>query len=82
VIGAGAGFDIGMPLGDKLSTIIASKLNIKFGQGGFKQESGDQEIMQALQVMSPASAWFSSQRAGLIIPKSYLRLFIAIQMKL
>lgn len=52
VIGAGAGFDIGMPLGDTLSTLIASKLNIKFGQGGTKQESGDHEIMQALRVIA------------------------------
>jgi hypothetical protein len=52
VIGAGAGFDIGMPLGDTLSTLIASKLNIKFGLGGTKQESGDHEIMQALKAIA------------------------------
>jgi hypothetical protein len=54
VIGAGAGFDIGMPLGDALSTLIASKLNIKFALGGTKQESGDEEIMQALKVIASA----------------------------
>src|SRR5271169_663424 len=50
VIGAGAGLDIGMPLGDKLSTLIASKLNIKFGEG--RQVSGDEEIMQALRAVA------------------------------
>jgi hypothetical protein len=52
VIGAGAGFDIGMPLGDALSNLIASKLNIKFGLD--KQESGDEEIMQALKIIASA----------------------------
>jgi hypothetical protein len=30
VIGAGAGFDVGMPLGDKLSRIVGEKLRITF----------------------------------------------------
>jgi hypothetical protein len=47
VIGAGAGADIGMPLGDKLSGIIGKKLDIKF-EHGYKQISGDQLIMDAL----------------------------------
>lgn len=55
VIGAGAGFDIGMPLGDKLSSIIASKLNIKYGEGGTKLQSGDPEIMMALQEITQAA---------------------------
>jgi hypothetical protein len=50
VIGAGAGFDIGMPLGDTLSTLIASKLNIRASGG--KVESGDHEIMEALKVIA------------------------------
>jgi hypothetical protein len=52
VIGAGAGFDVGMPLGNRLSDIIAAKLNIKFGD--FKQISGDKEIVEALQIRARA----------------------------
>jgi hypothetical protein len=46
VIGAGAGFDIDMPLGSKLSDIIGKKLDIKFDFS--KQISGDSEIVEAL----------------------------------
>jgi len=45
VIGAGAGFDVGMPLGDKLSQIIGEKLRITFE--GNQQTSGDSLIMEA-----------------------------------
>jgi predicted cation transporter len=47
VIGAGAGFDIGMPVGEKLSGEIAKKLNIKF-ESGVRKVSGDDNIMAAL----------------------------------
>ena len=33
VIGAGAGVDLGMPVGEKLSAIIAQKLDIRFADG-------------------------------------------------
>jgi len=52
IIGAGAGFDLGMPLGDQLSRIIGEKLNIKFKSGGYEQASGDFEIMDALRRVS------------------------------
>src|SRR4029453_13606606 len=47
VIGAGAGFDVGMPLGDRLSHIIGEKLRIKFEQGN-RQTSGNKLIMEAM----------------------------------
>ncbi|EKS36969.1 SIR2 family protein [Afipia broomeae] len=52
IIGAGAGFDIGMPLGEKLSREIGEKINIKFKLGGYEQESGDYEIMEALRAIA------------------------------
>ena len=48
VIGAGAGKDIGMPVGSELSAVIAAKLNIKHKDGGRQLASGDYEISEAL----------------------------------
>jgi hypothetical protein len=48
VLGAGAGVEIGMPIGSTLSTVIATKLNIKFGEFGTKMKSGSPEIVAAL----------------------------------
>jgi hypothetical protein len=47
VIGAGAGVDIAMPMGDQLSQIIGSRLDIRF-EHGVRQISGDRLIMDAL----------------------------------
>jgi hypothetical protein len=47
VVGAGAGADLDMPLGDRLSQIIAEKLRIAF-EGGNQQTSGDSVIMEAM----------------------------------
>jgi hypothetical protein len=47
VIGAGAGIDVDMPLGSKLSEVIAEKLNIIFSDYN-TQESGDRDIVEAL----------------------------------
>jgi hypothetical protein len=47
VIGAGAGFDIGMPLGGTLSSEIAGKLDIWYADG-FSRTSGNAEIDDAL----------------------------------
>jgi hypothetical protein len=46
VIGAGAGFDVGMPLGDRLSQTIGKKLRIAFE--GNQQTGGDHLIMEAM----------------------------------
>src|SRR5262245_15619130 len=46
VIGAGAGFDVGMPLGDRLSEIIGEKLRITFERS--QQTSGDSLVMEAM----------------------------------
>jgi hypothetical protein len=54
VIGAGAGFDVGMPLGSKLSEIIGGKLNIKFTDYN-TQASGDKDIVEALRLLSRSS---------------------------
>src|SRR5262245_16819274 len=51
VIGAGAGFDIGMPLGDALSTTIGDKLNIRFRSDGTRV-SGDELIWSAIRVIA------------------------------
>src|SRR4051794_38865980 len=46
VLGAGAGFDIGMPLGSTLSGTIGNKLNFRFVRG--QLEKGDEVIWGAL----------------------------------
>ena len=51
VIGAGAGFDVGMPLGDKLSRIVGEKLRITFE--GNQQTSGD--LMEAMRQHAKAN---------------------------
>jgi hypothetical protein len=53
VIGAGTGFDVGMPLGDKLSQIIGEKLRITFE--GNQQTSGDSLIMEAMRQHAKAN---------------------------
>ena len=53
VIGAGAGFDVGMPLGDKLSRIVGEKLRITFE--GNQQTSGDSLIMEAMRQHAKAN---------------------------
>jgi hypothetical protein len=47
VIGAGAGADVNMPIGARLSDLIAGKTDIRF-EGGYNQISGDPTIMAAL----------------------------------
>jgi hypothetical protein len=51
VIGAGAGHDIGMPLGDRLSGIIGEKLNMKHST---QQISGGQLNLEALRNIARA----------------------------
>jgi hypothetical protein len=47
ILGAGAGFDFGMPLGRDLAAHIARKVDIRF-EGGHKMTSGDWLIMESL----------------------------------
>jgi hypothetical protein len=54
VIGAGAGVDVGMPLGDRLSEIIGQKLRITFEEGG-RQTGGDSLIMEAMRKHAAAN---------------------------
>jgi hypothetical protein len=54
VIGAGAGVDVGMPLGDRLSDIIDEKLKIKFEEGN-RQTGGDPLIMEAIRKHAAAN---------------------------
>jgi hypothetical protein len=44
IVGAGAGYEIGMPVGVNLATIIANKMDIKFNEWGYEQKSGDREL--------------------------------------
>jgi hypothetical protein len=54
VIGAGAGADVYMPLGDRLSQIVGEKLHITFEEGG-RQASGDSVIMEAMRKHAAAN---------------------------
>src|ERR1700704_249893 len=54
VIGAGASFDVGMPLGDELSGLIGQKLQITFDDGG-RQVGGDKTIMEAWRKQAAAT---------------------------
>jgi hypothetical protein len=54
VIGAGAGVDVGMPLGDQLSRIIGEKLRIEFREGN-RQTGGDELIMEAIRKHAAAN---------------------------
>lgn len=47
VIGAGASFELGFPLGDNLKDDIAASLNILF-KSGYEQTSGDYQIAELL----------------------------------
>lgn len=50
IIGAGAGFDIKMPMGEKLARIIADDVNIRFED--FSKRSGNDRIIEALQLLA------------------------------
>jgi hypothetical protein len=50
VIGAGAGYDIGMPLGGALSTTIGDKLDIRFDAG--TRVHGDELIYSAIKLLA------------------------------
>lgn len=54
VIGAGAGKEIGMPVGSELSVEIARKLNIRHRLGGRELASGDYETAAALRRIAKA----------------------------
>jgi hypothetical protein len=47
VVGAGASFEVGFPVGRDLKAEIAARLDIKF-EDGFAQSSGDRELTAAL----------------------------------
>lgn len=47
VVGAGASFEVGMPVGDELKSEIASLVNIRFPDG-YTQKTGDYRITEAL----------------------------------
>ena len=54
IIGAGAGKEVGMPVGSELSAEIAKKLDIKHKDGGRELMSGDYEISVALRRITKA----------------------------
>ena len=51
IIGAGAGFDIKMPMGDKLARVIAGYLNIRF-ENGYRKTSGNDLAIEALRLLA------------------------------
>ncbi len=66
VVGAGAGVDVDMPVGTRLSNTIADKLNIRFSEG--HQIGGDQKITDALRQIAKersesANEWFAAARS-------------------
>src|SRR5882672_3281259 len=53
IIGAGAGFDIKMPMGEKLAFDIAQYLNISFSDG-YQKTSGNDLTTEALRLLAKA----------------------------
>ena len=51
VLGAGASFGFGLPLGSDLRTTIAADLNIQFDDWGSNLERGSREIVEALRIL-------------------------------
>lgn len=49
IVGAGASKEAGLPIGRELKPKISECIDIRFGDGSFEQESGDRDIMAALQ---------------------------------
>lgn len=67
VIGAGAGIDLGMPVGSSLSKSIADKLNIYF-EWGHEKKSGDGDIISAIRKYAvenkeDANDWYAAGRS-------------------
>lgn len=52
IIGAGAGHDIEMPMGEKLASTIAANLNIVFEDFGQKKRSGHDTMIDALRLVA------------------------------
>src|SRR4051794_31412537 len=48
VIGAGGSFELGMPVGDTLRTLISEKMDLRFSDGWQMDGLGDREILDAL----------------------------------
>lgn len=48
IIGAGASAEFGLPVGSELQRHIANLVNIKFGDSGYRQKSGDERLFEAL----------------------------------
>lgn len=55
VVGAGASAEVGLPVGAKLKSDIADRLNIKFPDG-YRQVGGDKNIYQAYELLSRTSS--------------------------
>jgi hypothetical protein len=51
IVGAGASFELGLPVGDKLKDDIASLLDIRFPDG-WHQKSGDYQITEVLRTIA------------------------------
>jgi hypothetical protein len=67
VIGAGAGSDIDMPVGNALSELIANKLNIRFGDSS-DLKHGDEAVVLAIREIARtrngnANDWYAAGRA-------------------
>jgi hypothetical protein len=64
VLGAGAGFDLGMPIGETLSNEVAARLNIQHEQGTGTLKSGDSAIAVALKrITAPRREDYNQWRA-------------------
>lgn len=65
VIGAGASFELGLPLGVELKSQIAKKLNIKYRNGAVLT-SGDQNICDAIKFVKSPNEDFNSYRLAAV----------------
>jgi hypothetical protein len=52
IIGAGAGHDIEMPMGEKLATMIADNVNVVIEDHGRTKRSGDDTMIDALRIVT------------------------------
>ena len=50
IVGAGAGFDIQMPVGDRLAYLIAGHFNVGFKEG--RKATGDDLTVDALTILA------------------------------
>jgi hypothetical protein len=59
ILGAGSSHEVGLPTGESLKSMIAQKIDIRF-EDGYKQNSGDYQITQAMREHAKKRDFLSS----------------------